>query len=57
MAQYTHANSGGEYVFCVVGTVVTSQVWSQFHNSSDNWEVGQFSTSQYEARREVNPVN
>jgi hypothetical protein len=53
----THVNIGGEYVLCVVGVVVISRVWSQLQNSSDNWEVVQFSTSQYEARREVNAVN
>jgi hypothetical protein len=34
----------------VVGAVVISRVQSQLQNSSDNWEVGQFSTSQYEAK-------
>jgi hypothetical protein len=57
MAQYTRVNNGGEDVFCVFGAVVISRVWSQFQQESDNWEVGQFSTGQYEARREVNAVN
>jgi hypothetical protein len=30
MAQYTHVNNGDEGVFCVVGAVVISRVWSQF---------------------------
>jgi hypothetical protein len=33
MTQYTHVNNGGEYVSCVVGAVVISPVWSQFHRT------------------------
>jgi hypothetical protein len=33
MTQYTHVNNGGENVFCVVGAVVISQVWSQFQTT------------------------
>jgi hypothetical protein len=45
MTQYAHVNNGGESVFCVVGAVVISRVWSQFHQQSDNWEVSQLSFS------------
>jgi hypothetical protein len=31
MTQYTHINNGDEDLFCVVGAVVISRVWSQFN--------------------------
>jgi hypothetical protein len=56
MTHYTLVNNGGEDVFCGrCGGYITSM--KPVTEQSDSWEAGQFSTSQYEARREVNAVN
>jgi hypothetical protein len=58
MTQYTGVNNGGEDVFCGrCDGYITSMKPATEQNSSDNWEVGQLSTSQCEARREVNALN
>jgi hypothetical protein len=57
MTQYTRVYNGGEYVFCVVGAWLHHEYEAISQQQSHHREVGPFSTSQYEDRREMNAVN
>jgi hypothetical protein len=56
MAQYTGVNNGVKDVFCVVGAVVISRVWSQLRNSSDNRTVTTVVTTLESTEKSANAV-